>query len=153
MIRFKMQRTEEYERLIQFFIDNGLEFDEGEEDFSDMIQCWKVTQEGDYLIAACMLVKREGNFVIEGIAVDPVFRKCGLGKILIRKALDEVKARGGEELLLMARKPEFYKKLNFTVVKPEAAPPIFDCLGCPQYGKDCFPEIMKYTLPREDRSI
>ena len=147
MIKFKMHTTEEYDRLIRFFIDNGLEFDEGEEDRSDILKCWKITQEGDYLIAACMLVMREGNFVVEGVAVDPVFRKCGLGKILMDKALEEVKERGGKELLLMARKPEFYKKLNFEIVKPDDAPPIFDCLGCPQYGKDCFPEIMKYTLP------
>ncbi len=151
MLKCFMHTTEEYDRLITFFIKHGLEFDEDEEDYSDIIKCWKITQSKDNnpddpLIAACMLVLREGNFVVEGIAVEPLFRKCGLGKVLINKALDEIKARGGKELLLMARRPEFYKKLNFTVVKPEDAPPIFDCLGCSQYGNDCFPEIMKYTL-------
>ena len=55
----------------------------------------------------------------------------------------------GAGVLLVARKPGFYKKLNFTVVPPEEAPQIFDCLGCPQFQTECFPEIMKYEIPAE----
>ncbi|MCI8609646.1 MAG: GNAT family N-acetyltransferase [Firmicutes bacterium] len=149
MLRFKMERTDEYELLIPFFIENGLEFDEDEKKAEGAVQAWKVTQ-GDHLVAGCSLVLREGHFVIEGIAVEKTFRKFGIGKILIDKALEEVRARGGKELLLMARKPAFYEKLHFTEVSPEDAPPIFDCLGCPQYGVDCFPKIMKYVLPETE---
>lgn len=148
MLKFRMESTDDYELLVPFFIENGLEFDEDEKHPEDGVKAWKVTQ-GDHLIAGCSLVLRDGNFVIEGIAVEKTFRKFGIGKILIGKALEEVRNRGGRELILMARKPGFYEKLNFQVVKPEDAPPIFDCLGCPQYGVDCFPEIMKYEIPAE----
>jgi N-acetylglutamate synthase-like GNAT family acetyltransferase len=145
MLKFTMKQTEEYDMLIPFFVENGLEFDEDEKAADDVIKAWKVTQ-GDHLIAGCMLVYRKGNYVIEGIAVEPAMRKFGIGKILINKALEEVTARGGKELILMARKPGFYEKLHFDVVEPADAPPIFDCLGCPQYGDSCFPKIMKYTI-------
>ena len=77
---------------------------------------------GDYLVAGCILIKEEGHFVVQGIAVDPVLRKMGLGKVLMKKALEEARSLGAKELLLVARKPGFYKKLNFTVVPPEEAP-------------------------------
>lgn len=147
MLRFKMQSTKEYDRLVRFFIENGLEFDEGETDTAEILHCWKITQgTADHMVAACMLVLREGNYVIEGIAVEEPIRKMGLGKILMNKAMEEVKQLGGKELILMARKPGFYTKLGFSTVKPSDAPPIFDCLGCPQYGVDCFPEIMKKEI-------
>lgn len=149
MMKVRMESTTEYERLVKFFIQQGLEYDEDEKDFSNVLHAWKITQKGDYLVAGCMLVKEEGHFVVQGIAVDPVLRKMGLGKVLMKKALEEARSLGAKELLLVARKPGFYKKLNFTVVSPEEAPQIFDCLDCPQYQKECFPEIMKYEIPQE----
>lgn len=146
MFRFRMESTDEYDRLIRFFIENGLEFDEDEEKDGEILKAWKMTQTGDYLVAAAMLVMRQGHYVLEGIAVVEPMRKAGLGKILMKKVMEEVRSRGGKELILMARKPKFYEKLGFSVVKPQDAPPIFDCLGCPQYGVDCFPEIMKIGL-------
>ena len=149
MMRVRMESTTEYERLVKFFIQQGLEYDEEEKDFSTVLHAWKITQTGDYLVAGCILIKEEGHFVVQGIAVDPVLRKMGLGKVLMKKALEEARSLGAKELLLVARKPGFYKKLNFTVVPPEEAPQIFDCLGCPQFQTECFPEIMKYEIPTE----
>ncbi|MGN1413436.1 MAG: GNAT family N-acetyltransferase [Anaerovoracaceae bacterium] len=149
MMKVRMESTTEYERLVKFFIQQGLEYDEDEKDFSNVLHAWKITQTGDYLVAGCILIKEEGYFVVQGIAVDPVLRKMGLGKVLMKKALEEARSLGAKELLLVARKPGFYKKLNFTVVPPEEAPQIFDCLGCPQFQTECFPEIMKYEIPAE----
>ena len=149
MMKVRMESTTEYERLVKFFIQQGLEYDEDEKDFSNVLHAWKITQTGYYLVAGCILIKEEGHFVVQGIAVDPVLRKMGLGKVLMKKALEEARSLGAKELLLVARKPGFYKKLNFTVVPPEEAPQIFDCLGCPQFQTECFPEIMKYEIPAE----
>ena len=149
MMKVRMESTTEYERLVKFFIHQGLEYDEDEKDFSNVLHAWKITQTGDYLVAGFILIKEEGHFVVQGIAVDPVLRKMGLGKVLMKKALEEARSLGAKELLLVARKPGFYKKLNFTVVPPEEAPQIFDCLGCPQFQTECFPEIMKYEIPAE----
>jgi len=149
MLTVRMESTTEYERLVKFFIEQGLEYDEDEKDFSNVIKAWKITQPGDFLIAGCMLVKRDGHFVVQGIAVDPVLRKFGMGKVLMKKALEEARRHGAEEIILVARKPDFYKKLNFDTVPWEESPDIFDCSDCPQRGVDCFPEVMKYAIPEE----
>ena len=149
MLKVKMESTTEYPRLVKFFIEQGLEYDEDEMDFSNVLKAWKITQPGDFLVGGCMLVKREEHFVIQGIAVDPVLRKFGLGKILMKKALTEARTLGAEEIILVARKPGFYKKPNFETVPWEVAPDIFDCMDCPQRNVDCFPEVMKYAIPKE----
>ena len=52
----------------------------------------------DRLIGGCVLALREGKYIIDGIAVDKLFRKFGIGKIMMDKAVKEVKERGGSEL-------------------------------------------------------
>lgn len=149
MLRFTINTTDEYRRLREFFLSNELEYDD-DEDFDSsegVLKAWKITQgyksNDDFLIGACMLVERKGYYIIEGIAVDKVLRKMGLGKIMINKAIDEVKSRGGNSIILIARKPKFYEALGFYTVDPKDAPELFNCQGCPQYLKECKPEIMK----------
>ena len=51
MMKVRMESTTEYERLVKFFIQQGLEYDEDEKDFSNVLHAWKITQTGDYLVA------------------------------------------------------------------------------------------------------
>ena len=48
MMKFTMSSTDEYERLVKFFVENQLEFDGDEEVDTDIIKCWKITQGDDY---------------------------------------------------------------------------------------------------------
>ena len=57
MVKFTMRSTDEYERLVKFFVDNQLEFDGDEEVDTDIVKCWKITQGDDYLVAGCALAK------------------------------------------------------------------------------------------------
>ena len=43
MMKLTMSSTDEYERLVKFFVENQLEFDGDEEVDTDIIKCWKVT--------------------------------------------------------------------------------------------------------------
>ncbi len=79
-----LKRTDEYERLVKFFVENDLEFDGDEEVDTDIIQCFKMVDPKDNLIGGAVLAKREGEYIIDGIAVDPAFRKFGLGKVPIK---------------------------------------------------------------------
>ena len=145
-MKFRMQSTDEYERLVKFFVENELEFNGDEEVDTDIIKCWKMTHTDDVLVAGCVLAKRQGEFIIDGIAVTQLFRKFGLGKILMEKAIKEVKARSGNKIYLVARAPGFFKTMGFETVKPEDAPVFFECAQCPQYNVKCFPEIMKLEI-------
>lgn len=147
MIHFTMAETKDYEKLVPFFIENQLEFSEEEPVPTDLQKCWEVTQgEEKALIAALVLAKREGEFIIDGIAVDKLYRKLKLGKILLDKAVEETLSRGGTSIYLVARAPEFFRKYGFHTVSREEAPNFFECFTCPQYGNSCSPEVMKLDL-------
>ncbi len=142
-MKFKLSQTDEYERLVKFMISFGLEFDADDEVDTDIVKCWKVTQEPDFLVGGVILAMREGEYIIDGIAVDTPMRKSGIGKIMIKKAIEEIKSRGGSRVYLVAKVPAFFERLGFSTVKNETAPRFFECGQCPQYRISCFPEVMK----------
>lgn len=146
MVKFTMRSTDEYERLVKFFVDNQLEFDGDEEVDTDIVKCWKITQGDDYLVVGCALAKRQGEYIIDGIAVDKVLRKTGMGRILVNKVISEVKKLGGKRIYLVARAPGFFRKLGFETIDPSEAPNFFECKQCPQYGVSCHPEVMKLEI-------
>ena len=146
MMKFTMRSTDEYERLVRFFVENQLEVDCDEEVDTDIVKCWKITQGDDYLVAGCVLAKREEEYIIDGIAVDKVMRKTGMGKILVDKVISEVKKLGGERIYLVARAPGFFRKLGFEAIDPSEAPNFFECKQCPQYQVSCHPEVMKLEI-------
>jgi N-acetylglutamate synthase-like GNAT family acetyltransferase len=148
MEKFEIKVTDEYERLVKFFVENELEFDGDEEVDTDIVKCWKI-EEGNHLVAGCVLAKRQGKFIIDGIAVDEPFRKFGLGKNLMDIAVEEIKNLGGSSLFLVARAPGFFRTLGFNQVDPSQAPIFFECAQCPQYQKTCHPEIMKLEIDNE----
>ena len=149
MINFKISVTEDYEKLVPFFIENDLEFSEEEPVPTDLVKCWQITrtgEDGEKLIGAFVLAKREGEFIVDGIAIDPRYRKFKLGKTLLEKGIQETLERGGRRIFLVARAPGFFRKLGFVTVGREDAPNFFECLTCPQYGVDCHPEVMRLDL-------
>jgi len=147
MIKLVMKTTDEYDRLVKFFVENGLEFDGDEEVDTDIIKCIKVTHgDGDDMIGAAVLAKREGRYIIDGIAVDKMYRKMDVGKIMLNKIIDEVGLRNGDAVYLVARAPEFFRKNGFVTVDPATAPNFFECRQCPQYMVTCHPEVMKLEL-------
>lgn len=142
----KMSQTDEYERLTKFFADNEMEFDGEEEVDTDVVRRYKVTIEGDKLVGGVVLAKREGRYIIDGIAVDPEYRKHKIGKIMLKKVIEVTGELGGKEIYLVARAPGFFKKYGFVPEDAKRAPNFFECRYCPQYGVTCHPEILKLTL-------
>lgn len=162
---FYIDETNDYERLVPFFVANDLEFPD-EEDYevpTDLVQCWKVTEgrfpeaaedSAEYqagagrhrLIGGFVLAKRQGEFIVDGIAVDPAYRGEKIGKALLNLGISETMDRGGRRIFLVARAPEFFRKAGFVTVPREEAPNFFECLTCPQYGVDCHPEVMRLDL-------
>ena len=136
-------RDDEYGMLTAFFAANHLEVDTEEVVPTDVRRTWKITRKGDDgLVGAIALAMRQGEYIIDGIAVDESYRKTNIGKTLLDEALALVKARGGKRVYLVARAPGFFRKSGFGTIPREAAPNFFECLTCPQYGVDCHPEVM-----------
>lgn len=152
----KIAVTQDYEKLVDLFVRNDLEFSLNDEVPTDLIKLWKVQDVipdpsacNSYiglLVGGCVLAMREGRYIIDGIAVEPDYRKYKLGKQLLDLAIEQVKTLGGKELYLVARAPEFFRKQGFVTIAREDAPNFFECATCPQYNVDCFPEVMKLVL-------
>ena len=135
--------TDDLEALIPFFIENGLEFSEHDEvDHDEIIKCWRAESSG-LLVGGCVLARREGFLICDGIATDPHIRGKHVGKALLELLIKETKALGGHEIFLVARAPGFFAKYGFEIVERTEAPNFFECFSCPQYGVNCHPEVMR----------
>ena len=143
-----ISETEDYEKLVPFFIENELEFTEedAEEVPTDVVKCWQITDADGRLVGGFVLALREGEYICDGIAIDNSLRGTGLGSQLLKLGLEETVKRGGERMFLVARAPEFFRRNGFVTVPRQEAPNFFECLTCPQYGVSCHPEVMRIEL-------
>lgn len=140
---FFIEETAEYERLVKFFVINGLEFDGDEEVDTEILNIYKLIDDKDNLIGGAVLAKREGKYIIDGIAVDEKYRKFHLGLALLNRIKKQVKSYGGHSIYLVARAPGFFRKNGFKEINHNKAPNFFECKSCSQYRVTCSPEIMK----------
>ena len=141
----EIRTTDDYDRLVPFVIENELEFSEEDPTPTDLVQCWEAVDDGR-LIGGFVLARRDGEFICDGIAVDPAFRKQDLGRKLLQLGIEETVRRGGSRMYLVARAPGFFRREGFETVPREGAPDFFECLTCDQYGVSCHPEVMKREL-------
>ena len=146
-----ISETEDYEKLVPFFIENELEFTEedAEEVPTDVVKCWQITDADGRLVGGFVLALREGEYICDGIAIDNSLRGTGLGSQLLKLGLEETVKRGGERIFLVARAPEFFRRNGFVTVPRQEAPNFFECLTCPQYGISCHPEVMRFDIEDE----
>lgn len=146
--------TDDYDGLVEMFIRHGLEFSFDEPLPTDLVQCWEAREAEDAAGAAagrriggCVLALRGGKYIIDGISAEPEYRKQKVGGTMLEMALQEARDRDADEVWLVAKAPGFFRKHGFVTVSPEAAPEgVFDCLQCPQFQVDCWPEIMVLKL-------
>jgi len=119
----RLESTDDYEPIVKLFMDNDLEFSDEDPVPTDLVQCWRVVHgEEKHLCGAVALAKREGEFIIDGIAVENIYRKTGIGRIMMNKAIEKVKELGGTKLFLVARAPGFFRTLGFETVERNNAP-------------------------------
>ena len=147
--KFFITETDDYESLVRLFIDNELEYSEDDSVPTHLMKCWKAVDQGNSLVGGCVLGKREGRFICDGIAVDPSVRGERLGEKLLGLLIDEVKAFGGESVFLVARAPGFFAKFGFAPIPRSDAPTFFECFSCPQFGAGCEAVVMRLNLLKE----
>ena len=141
-----IRESQYWDRIRDFFIGYRLEYEEGEPRPEETIKLWEAIDREGILAGAASLAYQDGRYALNGIATDGEFRGIGLGGKLLETVLEEVKARGGEEIYLIGRIPEFYKHYDFEVIPVDEVPDIFECTKCDQYQNTCFPEAMKKKL-------
>ncbi len=121
MFRFVMRETDDYDKLVEFMTPMGLEFGNDEAMGTQIVKCWEVIQEPDFLVGAVMLATRKGEYYINGIGVDLPMRRTGIGSIMMKKAITEDKARDGKRIDLCAKGPGFVDSLGFVRIPGDEA--------------------------------
>ena len=145
--KYIITETDDYESLVTFFIENGLEYAEDDEVPTDLVKCWKaVDPENGKLVGGCVLAKREGRFICDGIATDISLRGTRLGEKLLGLLTEEAKMLGAESIFLVARAPGFFEKYGFIPIPRDGAPTFFECFSCPQFGTTCPATVMQRSL-------
>ncbi len=145
-ISYKIEETSDYLQLKYFYYANDLEIDLEDEELPPIIKNWRAIRSDGELIGGITLGFREGEYIIDGIAVDKRYRKGNLGRELLNTAIDEIKRRNGNLLYLVARAPKFFAKQGFVSIQRTESPEFFECYTCPQYQKTCFPEVMRREI-------
>jgi amino-acid N-acetyltransferase len=134
-----------YGALTDLFIRNELEFSAEEPVQTDILRGWGAYND-QTLIGGCVLALREGDFIIDGIAVDAPYRNTDVGSELLQAALDYAKEMGGKQVFLVARAPGFFSRQGFETIERKEGPLFFECFTCPQYQTTCFPQVMRIML-------
>lgn len=145
---YEIISVNDHESLNRFYEKNDLEISEEDPVGTDAVKSW-VLVEDEKLAGAATLALREGEYIIDGIALDESYRGGGRGTALLNTVIDEVRKRGGSRIYLVARAPEFFGAIGFKEVERADAPEFFECFGCSQYGVKCFPKVMEYILTEE----
>ena len=133
--------------IMDLFLRSDLEIQEDEFVERVFLKGYQAEDQEGRIIGGCALTEMDGHYIINGIAVDPEYRKTGVASEMLSRTLQDAKGMGAGEIILVARAPGFFRKNGFVNVPDEEVPEgLFDCLSCPQYQKQCFPEIMKRSL-------
>ena len=138
---YRMARTENYERVYDFFRKNGLKpfglTADGESDGYNIVTVWELTSfqsqrscpagmtapdgaeaaPDEPTVSLCggiALCEKDGEHYIGGIALGEAERDKHLGSTLIKKLIDEVNKLGGHTIYAIAPlAPAFYQKFGF----------------------------------------
>lgn len=144
---YRLQRTNDYQGLTEMFFRNGLEVDVFDETSEELIQAWEMIEvESGKRVGGMALERRAGVYVLADMAVEEPHRGNHLGAQMLNKAIDEFKKMGGEQVFLVAKIPDFYRKWNFESMDRETAPNISKCMTCDDFNTVCFPEVMYLNL-------
>ena len=89
---YEIISVDDHESLNRFYEKNDLEISEEDPVGTDAVKSW-VLVEDEKLAGAATLALREGEYIIDGIALDESYRGGGRGTALLNTVIDEVRKR------------------------------------------------------------
>lgn len=125
------------ESLINFYIENGLEFDENKKYFGINIRSFALVEK-EKVTGAVSISIYKGKSFIEALAVDKNYRNKKLGKLLVKKAIEELE----KPIYTISKANEFYLKNGFVYSNEDLIDK--ECKNCREYNVTCFPKVVVY---------
>ena len=123
--------------LIDFYIENGLEYDENKGYFGTGVESFALL-ENEKIIGAFSISIYKNKSFIEALAVDKEYRNNGYGRLLIGKAIEKLE----KPIYTISKADEFYLKNGFVYDDLDLIGR--ECKTCDNYNITCFPKVMVY---------
>ena len=139
----EIRETEDREAVRALALEAGLE----DGNFDGVIRTYGVFDGSE--LRGCAGLKRVGQvYSVEWLAVKDGFRGHGFGRKLVQRVAKDAKSLGAKEIWALARAPEFFLSIGFSLSPEEDSPgPTYSgCVKCPQYKKTCHPQIVTMRL-------
>lgn len=147
----KINETSDYLQFSDLFKRSGLELnlDETGRGPEGFITAWEAVDEEGNLIGGAAITKKDGNFVLNDLAVEEAVRSQGIGGLLCQKAMMRMLDMGASRVYITSKAPLFFEKYGFRYLAEDEVPPIFQCSRCQQYGSSCNPKYMAFDYSGE----
>jgi len=123
--------------LINFYNSNGLEFDENKNYFGKDIRSFAIKEKGK-IIGAVSISKYKNKSYIEALVADYNYRNKGIGKLLLKKAIDEL----DKPIYIISKADKFFLKNGFEYDDSDLIGE--ECKNCEYYNLTCFPKVLVY---------
>ncbi|MBO5913160.1 MAG: GNAT family N-acetyltransferase [Clostridia bacterium] len=141
----KLEVVDSHNSLIEFYRKNGLEVSDDLMKDDGAVFSVRVI-ENEKTIAAATLSQRLSVCILDYVAVEPEFRKKGLGEKTVTAVKLKAKELGADKLYITAKSPEFFKKIGFVNGSPIGIDMNADCIGCPEFNNGCKKQPMFIDL-------
>ncbi len=89
---------------------------------------------------------------VRSLVISPEKQRSGLGQIIVKKLLQEASNYGIHSVFALSYKPEFFKKLGFSIVEKDVLPQKIwkDCLDCIHFP-NCNETALKINVNGEHK--
>ena len=144
----RIEETTEYEEILQYAFDNGVEYDEQNKRYVNAPYLGLKLLLDNKMIGTIAVCKSEyGDYIIEDLAVNENHRHKGYATMLIEYVIKKLKFERIKTIYLIAHVYDIYKKLGFDFTEENSYLIKNNCLNCDLYkSKECIPRVMKKEL-------
>ncbi|MBN1406040.1 MAG: N-acetyltransferase [Candidatus Omnitrophica bacterium] len=146
-------------KLVQYYAKEDLMLARSLMDIYENIRDYFVAEKARAIIGCCALhICWKDLGEVKALAVNPVYRKKGIGKDLVEKAMDEAARIKLKKVFCLTYIPKFFRKFGFRKIEKRYLPHKIwnECINCPKFPNcDEVPMIkkIKKTDVRENKLI
>jgi len=134
-VKAKLSDIPQMQALVVGEVKDGIILDRTEDEVATNIRSYVLAKEGDTLVGYTALHIHSMRLAeIRSLIVDEAYRGQKIGQRMVQFTLDEAKALGVEEdVLVLTYLPQFFLKLGFKEINKEVIPEHkiwADCIKC-----------------------
>ena len=135
LVKAKLSDIPQMQALVASEVKDGIILDRTEDEVATNIRSYVLAKDGDTLVGYTALHIHSRRLAeIRSLIVDETYRGQKVGQRMVQFTLDEAKALGVEEdVLVLTYLPQFFLKLGFKEINKEVIPEHkiwADCIKC-----------------------